>query len=45
LATIQSGDDRDFLSVLAETKVNRLMMDFDGDTAEGAAPRSDRFTL
>lgn len=36
LAAIQSSDDGDFLRVLAETTLNRLM-DFDADNAVGAA--------
>ena len=36
LAAIQSADDGDFLRVLAETTINRLM-DFDAENAIGAA--------
>ena len=36
LAAIQTSDDGDFLRVLAETTLNRLM-DFDADNAAGAA--------
>lgn len=36
LAAIQSSDDGDFLRVLAETTLNRLM-DFDADNSTGAA--------
>lgn len=40
LAAIQSSDDGDFLRVLAETTLNRLM-DFDADNAAGAT-RNER---
>ena len=36
LAAIQGSDDGDFLRVLAESTLNRLM-DFDADNAIGAA--------